>query len=153
MYKKLCRTWHYLSFDEYVLFSYLWYCGKFLVWSSDGFIENDRSTSTTINDNYVDGISLTYGNKSSRTHIWTFIADHGANNQPCPSNIPEYVGRNNTCLKWKGLCSSHNSCSSSFFRQLQQPVTEDIEMRLCRDQHRDSESEGIYFGNTEIYVW
>ena len=118
----------------------------------DGFIGNSRSTSTTINDNYVDGISLTYGNKSSRTHIWTFIAD-GANIQNCPSNIPEYVGRNNTCLKWEGLCSSHNSCSSSFFRQLQQPVTEDIEMRLCRDQHRDSDSEGIYIGNTEIYVW
>ena len=80
----------------------------------DGFIGNSRSTSTTINDNYVDGISLTYGNKSSRTHIWTFIADNRAI-QNCPSNVPEYVGRNNTCLKWNGLCSSHNSCSSSFF--------------------------------------
>ena len=136
--------------------SYSHICGtveSFWFGNPDGFIGSGRSPSTTINDNYVDGISLTYGNKSSRTHIWTFIADNGANIQNCPSNIPEYVGRNNTCLKWEGLCSSHNSCSSSFFRQLQQPVTEDIEMRLCQDQHRDSDSEGIYIENTEIYVW
>ena len=136
--------------------SYSHICGtveSFWFGFPDGFIGSGRSPSTTINDNYVDGISLTYGNKSSRTHIWTFIADHGTNNQPCPSNIPEYVGRNNTCLKWIGRCSSLSSCSSSFFRQLQQPVTDDIEMRLCRDQHRTRDSEGIYIGNMEIYVW
>ena len=35
-----CRTWlftYYLSFDEYVLFSYMWHCGKFLFWSSRWF--------------------------------------------------------------------------------------------------------------------
>ena len=136
--------------------SYSHICGtveSFWFGSPDGFIGSGRSPGTTINDNYVDGISLTYGKESSRTHIWTFIADDGANNQPCPSNIPEYVGRNNTCLKWFGTCSNHSSCSSSFFRQLQQPVTDDIEMRLCRDQHRRRDSEGIYIGNMEIYVW
>ena len=40
----------------------------------DGFIGNDRSPTTAINENYVNGISLTYGKESSRTHIWTFIA-------------------------------------------------------------------------------
>ena len=116
----------------------------------DGFIGNDRNSNTTINENYVDGISLTYGKEPSRTHIWTFIADH----QSCPNNIPDYVGHNNTCLKYDTLCSSSpESCSPSFFRKLEQPVTEDIEMRLCRDQHRDSGSEGIHFGYMEIYVW
>ena len=67
----------------------------------DGFIGNDRNSNTTINDNYVDGISLTYGNEPSRTHIWTFIADH----QSCPNNIPDYVGNNNTCLKGENSCS------------------------------------------------
>ena len=114
----------------------------------DGFIGNDRNSNTTINENYVDGISLTYGKEPSRTHIWTFIADL----QSCPNNIPDYVGNNNTCLKWEGSCSSSpKPCSPSFFRKLEQPVTEDIGMRLCRDQHQTSE--GIPFGNMEIYVW
>ena len=114
----------------------------------DGFIGNDRNSSTTINENYVDGISLTYGKEPSRTHIWTFIADR----QSCPNNIPDYVGNNNTCLKGENSCSSSpKPCSPSFFRKLEQPVTEDIGMRLCRDQHQTSE--GIPFGNMEIYVW
>ena len=118
----------------------------------DGFIGNDRNSNTNINENYVDGISLTYGKEPSRTHIWTFIAD-----QSCPpSDIPDYVGNNNTCLIHENSCSTNpKSCSPSFFRKLEQPVTEDIEMRLCRDQHRTSGggSEGIHFGNMEIYVW
>ena len=114
----------------------------------DGFIGNDRNSNTTINENYVDGISLTYGKEPSRTHIWTFIADH----RSCPNNKPDYVGNNNTCLKWEGSCSSSpKPCSPTFFRKLEQPVTEDIGMRLCRDQHQTSE--GISFGNMEIYVW
>ena len=119
----------------------------------DGYIGSGRSPSTTINENYVDGISLTYGRETSRTHIWTFIADR----QSCPpNNIPNYVGNNNTCLIHEDSCSSRpKSCSPSFFRKLEQPVTEDIEMRLCRDQHRDpgTGSEGIHFGNMEIYMW
>ena len=120
----------------------------------NGFIGNDRNSNTNINENYVDGISLTYGKESSRTHIWTFIADH----QSCPPNsIPDYVGHNNTCLIHEDSCSSSpKSCSPSFLRKLEQPVTEDIEMRLCRDQHRTSDDEGdegIHFGNMEIYVW
>ena len=118
----------------------------------DGFIGNDRNSNTNINENYVDGISLTYGKEPSRTHIWTFIADR----QSCPNNIPDYVGNNNTCLQCEDSCSSSpKSCSPSFFRKLEQPVTANIEMRLCRDQHRTSGgggSEGIHFGNIEIYV-
>ena len=49
-------------------------CGKIIAYqyaSPDSFKDEDRS-GTTINDNYVDGISLTYG--SPRAHIWTFAA-------------------------------------------------------------------------------
>ena len=136
--------------------SYSYICGT--VASSwyghpDGFIGNSRMNSTTINENYVDGISLTYGKEPSRTHIWTFIADH----RSCPSNIPDYVGNNNTCLIHETSCSSSpKSCFPSFFRKLEQPVTKDIEMRLCRDQHRavgKDIREGMHFGNMEIYVW
>ena len=117
----------------------------------DGF--SGRPSSTTINDNYVDGISLTYGNISNRNHIWTFIADQG---QSCPGEVPEYVGNSYSCLIRDKLCPSNtNPCSHMFFTQLQQPVTENIEMRLCRDNHRtDTPSrEGIFVGDLDIYVW
>ena len=118
----------------------------------DGFTGSQRSSST-INDNYVDGISLTYGT-SNKTHIWTFIADGIRNNQNCPRQVPEYVRDHYSCLNPEFSCtSSSSSCYSPFFRLLQQPVTEDIELRLCRDQHRLTEYEGIYLGNIEIYVW
>ena len=35
----------------------------------DGFTGTSRSSSTTINENYVDGISLTYGMTSNRNHM------------------------------------------------------------------------------------
>ena len=122
----------------------------------DGFTGNTRSSNTTINDNYVDGISLTYGSTSNRNHIWTFIADgYLTARQSCPRNIPDYLGNSYSCLINENLCSSNNSCSHAFFKQFQKPLTEDIEMRLCRDGHRHGilDNEGIYVGNVEMYVW
>ena len=116
----------------------------------EGFTGNQRSSNTTIDGNYVDGISLTYGT-SSRTHIWTFIAE---DNQDCPGEVPGYVGNHYSCLNNEFSCTSSSSlCYSPFFRLLQELVTQDIELRLCRDQHRDHNHEGIYLGNLEIYVW
>ena len=118
----------------------------------DGFTGSKRS-STTLNDNYVDGISLTYGT-SNKTHIWTLIADGVGSIQNCPREVPEYVGSDYSCLNEESSCtSSSSSCSSPFFSLLQQPVTEDIELRLCRDQHRVDDNEVVYLGNLEIYVW
>ena len=118
----------------------------------EGFTGSQRSSST-INGNYVDGISLTYGT-SSRTHIWTIIAVKEEINQDCPGEVPGYVGNHYSCLNNEFLCTSSSSlCYSPFFRLLQQLVTQDIELRLCRDQHRDHNHEGIYLVNLEIYVW
>jgi len=72
-----------------------------------------RGSSLTINNIYVDGISVTHG--SPRQHIWTFAA--GVNEQmsyinaTCPcvtgsingNNIPSFVGQNYFCesgLTW-----------------------------------------------------
>ena len=116
----------------------------------DGF---SRPNNTTINDDYVDGISLTYGNTYNKNHIWTFIADGLNRRQDCPRQIPEYVGNSYSCLVGDILCpSTKNPCSHEFFRQFQRIVTEDIEMRLCRDENRRL-NEGIYVGNLEIFVW
>ena len=136
--------------------SYSYICGTvqaFWFDSPDGFTGSQRP-SRTINDNYVDGISLTHGTPN-KTHIWTFIADGALSNQNCPRQVPVYVGSDYTCLNPESSCtSSSSSCYSPFFRLLQQPVTEDIELRLCRDQQRQGpDREGIYLGNLEIYVW
>ena len=63
-------------------------CGRIIgyqVSSPDAFREADR----TIDENYVDGISITYG-KNPRQHIWTYAAGvtenspmHAINNCPC----------------------------------------------------------------------
>ena len=68
----------HLVFPADITYSHVWasmesyWCGF-----PDGFLshEGSRPSSPTINDNYVDSISLTYGNTPNRTHIWTFIAD------------------------------------------------------------------------------
>ena len=135
---------------------YSYICGTvqaFWFDSPDGFTGSKRP-SRTIDDNYVDGISLTYGT-SNKTHIWTFIADGAGSNQNCPHLVPAYVGSDYTCLNPVSSCtSSSSSCYSPFFRPLRQPVTEDIELRLCRDQKRKGPGrEGIFLGNLDIYVW
>ena len=86
-------------------------CGKVIGYqyaSPDSFRDIQRS-GNTINDNYVDGISLTYG--SPRMHIWTFAAspdeddDHAHYSCPC-TNIhharsaqlpPSFVGNDYFC--------------------------------------------------------
>ena len=48
-----------------------------------------------VNVNYVDGVSLTCGNTSSkRTQVWTFVAvaDGQGNQRSCPREVPEYIG-------------------------------------------------------------
>ena len=63
-------------------------CGKIIAYqygSPDSFLNINRS-GTTINDNYVDGISLTYGNP--RAHIWTFAAAPDERSVSAPASCP-----------------------------------------------------------------
>ena len=70
------------------------------------------------------------------------------------------VSRNSTfhgdSLLWDGVgCGTQNECCSFntppwFFKQLPQPTTEDIEMRVCRDE--DSDNEDILIEIVEIYA-
>ena len=85
-------------------------CGRIIgyqVASTDAFYLRDGGSDVaTIEDPYVDGISLTYGNP--RQHIWTFAAgldeiDLRAVTCPCnanhpdPSNVPSFVGTDYFC--------------------------------------------------------
>ena len=75
----------------------------------DAFQRSHNNPTTNINQNYVDGVSITYG--SSRKHIWTFAAARtyqlGYNDTticPCTNtasnvqiNIPSFVGNDYFC--------------------------------------------------------
>ena len=86
-------------------------CGKIIGYqqkSPDAFYVYNHGGQTTIDSNYVDGISLTHG--SPRKHIWTFAAalheynSHQDNVCPCTNTrnsqhvtIPPFVGHDYFC--------------------------------------------------------
>ena len=83
--------------------------------TTDGFLAFKRNISSSADDNYVDGVSITHGNP--RSHIWTFAAGRTEGNYErgagpdCPCSrvgapeAPSYV-RNNY------YCESGNSASN-----------------------------------------
>ena len=130
-----------------------------------------RSTTPNISSNYVDGISLTYG-LIPRQHIWTFAVD--TSNTYCipPSSLQiennyycgkisdqsrcDYSPTTHNIIQWnRGTCGSQSQCCSfnnptQFYKQLPQPTTDDIEMRLCRDE--SASNENIFLEMIDIYV-
>ena len=128
----------------------------------------------TVNDSYVDGVSLTHGSPQRR-HIWSWAAA-SSNTSLCPcdrTNPPlPFVGQDYFCDTasqesssafsdfsnplWDGEdCVSGNSCCSFnnppwFHKQLPEPTTDDMEMRVCADEFQANEYIGIE--SFEIYV-
>ena len=160
---KGCNSVMYLNNDM----SYSQVCGRVRVHpegTPDGFDTfNDRSI-------YVDGVYLTYGDSSNRNNtVWTYTAAVTVGNSirgcdQCnhrkPSNIP---GTNFTCTS--AHCSDGANCfpntlwgneiqqcfgSETFYRQLSESTTDNIEMTVCRDQPRSDEDILISF--VELYV-
>ena len=89
----------YLHIFVPVGITYSYVCGSMKscwIGSPNGFGSSDESvrpSSSTINDNYVDDISLTCRSSSKNTHMWTFIT-----NLRYPHKVPGYVGANYSCL-------------------------------------------------------
>ena len=160
---KGCNSVTYPSNNE----SYSQVCGTVRVHPEgtlDGFDTfNDQSM-------YVDGVYLTYGHSSNRNNIiWTYTSavTVGSSTRGCdrcnqrkPSNIPR---TNFTCTS--AHCSDANSCFSNtlwgneaqqcfgnetFYRQLSESTTDNIEMAVCRDQPRSDEDVLISF--VELFV-
>jgi hypothetical protein len=163
-----------IQFPSIVLEGFTRICGRIIAYQSrttDGFLVG--LSTMDINSNYVDGVSLTYG--SPRQHLWSFASG----NLLCPcfptgSAVPSFVGNDYFCDAgiegplpdlplfvndplWDGAgCDTPgNTCCSFnsppwFQRQLSQPVTDDIEMRVCRDQERADEDVAIEI--IELYV-
>ena len=123
-----------------------------------------KSANTLLRDNYVDGISLTHGTMNEH-HIWTLSAIVNFDNPTdicsvCDDNKPSYVGMDYSCdvvEQCRDSCSPRqiwgdNQCkgSNTFFKNLMQPTSDDIEMRVCTDQ--DENDEEIFLSFVELYV-
>ena len=158
-------------------------CGRirgYQIGSTDAFAFFPHSN-PSINDYYVDGVSLTHGNP--RHHIWTFAsAVHEVNIYPgskcscqdgSSTTPPAFVGNDYFCDTgsadsfqfgtfygddplWDGAgCGSSNMCCSFnnppwFYKQLPQSTSDNIEMRVCRDQDRKDEDVAVDI--IDIYV-
>ena len=153
-------------------------CGRVIAYqisTPDAF--ESLTTEEGIDSIYVDGVSLTHGDP--REHIWTFAAavdevfsrirnDREHNN----NNIPSFVGEDYFCDTanparftravfsdnplWDGAsCGPFNECCSFnsppwFYKQLPQSTSDDIEMRVCRDQGEIDEDIAIQI--VDIFV-
>ena len=159
--------------------SYSRVCGRVIAYqycTTDAFFNFNAFPSTTIDDPYLDGISITHGNP--REHVWSFasaIYESYAGTEyficPCTNtnniniSIPPFVGGDYFCDSgtdtlalsggvcslsnnyysddplWDGAgCSSDSTCCELnnppwFCKTLpvSQPVTDDIEVRICAD--------------------
>ena len=141
----------------------------------DGFDSHSKDTTirttppaiTPLNGNYVDGISLTHGNMNEH-HIWTLSAIVNFATNPadicsvCASNKPSYVGMDYSCdvlgtRACKSGCSPRQiwgtgQCigNNTFYKNLINSTSDDIEMRVCTDQAEDDED--IFLSFVELYV-
>ena len=127
----------------------------------------------------MDGVSLTRGEPRQHVWTFAAgLQEDGnfASNCPCVTNArpPTFVGNDYFCEAgvqlraqsitmvyiddplWDGRgCISSNPCCSFnnppwFHKQLPQPTTDDLEMRVCRDE--DVSNEDIALERVEIYV-
>ena len=144
-------------------------CGRVRAYGvglSNGFIgyhDEDQG----IDGAYVNGVSLTHGDLSDPTHIWSFaiglaqIITPGLSGQahcPCDGGAPPpgFVGGAYFCespietevavasvfhlnnVLWDGEeCGTNSDCCTRlshpfFVKQLEQPTTDDIDLRLCK---------------------
>ena len=161
-------------------------CGRVRAYqysSPDAFAPYYYYRHRTIDDMYVDGVSLTHG-QNPRKHIWTFAAavdEIRSDRFTCPCTktdtaytgvVPPFIGQDYFCDSgsrtyyqvifypddplWDGAgCGPTSTCCSFnnppwFCKQLPQPTTDDIELRLCGDESLSNEDIGLE--NVELYV-
>ena len=137
----------------------------------DGFQRYNYCPGCTIDQQYVDGVSITHG--SPRKHIWSLAAASSANHMYCPCSndpdisLPSYVGHDFFCevedhntytsgdRLWDGydcLSTAPRCCDKGpwFCKDLSQTTSDDIEFRVCTDEERDNED--VYIEHVELYV-
>ena len=133
---------------------------------------------TTIDDSYIDGVSLTHG--SPRQHVWSFMASRGEDAGPCSacpcfntsdSVYAPFIGNDYFCDTgaesrdfifygddplWDGQgCGPNNGCCIFnnppwFCKQLPQIISDDLELRICGNEPTDDED--VPIEHIELYV-
>ena len=147
--------------------------------STDAFHPYYTNQGRTIDDSYVDGVSITHSS-SPRQHIWTFAAAldevPGNNVYACPcvnslshvaytGLIPQFIGNNFFCETgsrttytnryyvedplWDG---TRDERKPWFHKDLLQNVTSDIEVRVCADEARSGVGEDVLIEILSLYV-
>ena len=161
-------------------------CGRIIAYQSispDAFRPYSENRALSIDDGYVDGVSLTHG-QSPRQHIWTFanaLDETRSNNFACPCTrsdrpytgvVPPFIGQDYFCETgsreilryifyhddplWDGQgCGGNSTCCEFnnppwFCKQLPQPTTDDIELRLCGN--KDIVDEDTPIEIAELYI-
>ena len=135
----------------------------------DGFMNeygNVKSNTPTLEENYVDGISITHG-LSPRKHIWTFSSSfyrsESVDCSACNFSKPDFIGNDLSC-DVNRICTPGQLCfnqlwnggpqqcfsNATFYRELPQSTTDDTELRVCRDEDRNNEDLLVTF--VELYV-
>ena len=137
-------------------------CGRFITYqfgTPEAFLGYKAQNQSTLDNAYVDGISITYG-QHPRNHIWTFAAARGTFDRhicPCSSDrmitTPSFINNDYFCERgtisesnlgfiaddplWDGhSCTGSSTCCEFnnppwFCKQIPEPTTEDIEIRIC----------------------
>ena len=163
-------------------------CGRVIGYqygSPGAFNLHGRPPTNSPDDNYVDGVSVTYG--TPRTHIWTYAAGVSGTTSfdlsgscPCANpaattNVlpPHFVGDNYFCESgnqeettevsnffeddplWdgeqcEGECCSNGRSPPWFSVILPNPISDDIEVRICGDEGTDNEDTPVQL--LEIFV-
>ena len=163
-------------------------CGRITAYqygTPEAFNGYNNQNQHTLDDAYVDGISVTYGH-NPRNHIWTFAARKGStiNTHICPCTsssdtvtVPSFIEGDYFCERgildidpnpafvesnplWDGHgCTNSSTCCQFnnppwFCKQLPEPTTEDIEIRLMGyvNQFNALEEEDTPIELMEIYV-
>ena len=150
-----CTSIFYSSLD----IPYSRVCGRiraYKVGTPDGFTRM-HGIESKINNNYLDGISITINTSTNRTHVWSFTASVYSCTSP-----PSFVNNDFACdlsplcdfpslcgpLLWKS--QQYGGNVSSWLKELPFPHVSDIEVRVCQDQMRSDEDLAIT--TLELYV-
>ena len=143
--------------------------------AAHGIFDICGSGCESIDDPYVDGISITYSSENSREHIWTLIAEQSHRYSRCECNSsgqlyhPAFiandfyceVAEDNDSPLWEGegcddVHADDAPCCENpnlpwFCREFDQSiVTDNIEVRVCTDEVRSNED--IEFDLLKLYT-
>ena len=152
---------------------------SFLQWATTDAFANPTSSgqgrpSQSVEDNYLDGVALLYGQTQPRTHIWSFASGYwqasGPHSCPCVGGAqpPSFVGNDYFCESghrgqsahwytgnrlWDGQdCGSSACCLQSglpfFTKTLPSPTEAPIIVKICGDQ----DDENIGLERMEVFV-